>query len=253
VRRFATLALSLSLVLGLAGLGRTFAQDEKKDAPKPEAPKADTPKPEAPKADAAKPEPAKEVPIPKEVEDKLEAARRAVAEAIVAAQDAGLVQTSIDPPPILDILLTGRANDEKTLKDKTGVSPEVFGAWFTGFGKTEGIVPMKDVRIIEPSRGLTDWYKLRADILTRHIKAIRDAKAETAKKDEPKKTEEVKKTEEPAKKDEPKDEVKKDDSKKDEPKKDDSKTDEPKKDDSTKDESKTDEPKKDDTSKDEPK
>ncbi len=34
----------------------------------------------------------------------------------MAAQDAGLVQTSIEPPPILDILLTGRANDEKASK-----------------------------------------------------------------------------------------------------------------------------------------
>ena len=50
-------------------------------------------------------------PIPKEVQDKIDAARRAVAEAIVAAQDAGLVETSIDPPPILDILITGRATD----------------------------------------------------------------------------------------------------------------------------------------------
>jgi hypothetical protein len=223
VRRFATLTLSLSLVLVLAGTARMFAQDEKKDAPKADAPKAEdkadapkaedkadapkaeapkaeapkseAPKTEAPKADSATPEPAKEVPIPKEVEEKLEAARRAVAEAIVAAQDAGLVQTSIDPPPILDILITGRATDEKTLKDRTGVSPEVFGAWYTNFGKTEGIVAQKDVRIIPPSKGLTAWYQQRADILNRHIKAVRDAKGPSAKKAEEEKKDEPKKDE----------------------------------------------------------
>ena len=42
-----------------------------------------------------------------------------MAEAIVAAQDAGLVETSIDPPPILDILITGRATDLRTLKNTT--------------------------------------------------------------------------------------------------------------------------------------
>jgi hypothetical protein len=220
VRRFVTIALSLSLVLGLAGTARVFAQDEKKDAPKAEdapkadapkadAPKADAPKAETPKADTATPEPAKELPIPKEVEEKLEAARRAVAEAIVAAEDAGLVKTSIDPPPILDILITGRAADEKALKDQTGVSPEVFGAWYTGFGKTAGITATKDVRIVPPSKGLTDWYKQRAEVLSRHIKAVRDAKGPSAKKDDEAK---------------PKDEPKKDDeAKKDEPKKDESK------------------------------
>src|SRR5262249_58724133 len=140
-------------LLGLTGVHYLFAQDEpkkeetpKSDASKPEASKTDssqdkskekekekeaTPKPDASAAAEATPPP-----IPAEVEAKLEAARRAVAEAIVAAQEAGLVKTTIDPPPILDILITGRANDESTLKAKTGVSPEVFGAWFTGYGTT---------------------------------------------------------------------------------------------------------------------
>ena len=67
-----------------------------------------------------------------------------MAEAIVAAQDAGLVDTSIDPPPILDILIKGYAIDARTLKNpaakKTvlGGQPEVFGGWFTGYGKREG-------------------------------------------------------------------------------------------------------------------
>jgi hypothetical protein len=126
-----------------------------------------------------------------------------VAEAIVAAQDAGLVQTSIDPPPILDILITGRATDEKALKDRTGVSPEVFGAWFTAYGKSPGIEPSKDVRIIEPSAGLKSWYDQRASILNREIEAVRkakgtpekpkdEAKAAEPKKDESKKDEEKK-------------------------------------------------------------
>ena len=125
VRRFVTLTLSFCLVLGVGilqvspsfgqgeakkddansptryrqeGCGQTYAP--KTDAAKPaqpatkEAPKAAETAKEAPKATEA-PLP----PIPPEVQAKIEAARKAVAEAIVAAQDAGLVETSIDPPP----------------------------------------------------------------------------------------------------------------------------------------------------------
>ena len=104
-----------------------------------------------------------------------------MAEAIVAAQDAGLVETSIDPPPILDILITGRATDARTLKNTTAkkpyaVSPEVFGAWFTGYGKLEGINYAEDVRIINPSAGLKQWYDTRARILEQYIQEIRKAK-----------------------------------------------------------------------------
>ena len=106
-------------------------------------------------------------PIPPEVEAKLVAARKAVAEAVVAAQDSGLVESSIDPPPILDILITGGANDARTIKNNEstkpyGVSPEVFGAWFCGYGKVEGVNFANDIRIITPDQGLKDWYdKLR--------------------------------------------------------------------------------------------
>jgi hypothetical protein len=212
VRRLATIALSFCLLLGLTGAYGLRAQNEpKKDetsksepAAKPE-PKDEASKPEAKKDEASKTEPAKDTdkpptakpdasaateaalpPIPPEVEAKLEAARRAVAEAIVAAQDAGLVKTSIDPPPILDILITGRANDESTLKAKTGVSPEVFGAWFTGYGTTKDINAQKDVRITRPDAGLKDLYSQRASVLSRHIEAIRKAQG-GAKKDETKK------------------------------------------------------------------
>src|SRR5262249_15367502 len=134
-----------------------------------------------------------------DVEKKLEAARKAVAELIVAAEDAGLVKTSIkDPPPILDLLITGRAVDESGLKAKTGVSPEVFGAWFTGYGKTEGITASSDVRIINPSAGLKTWYDQRASIFNAQIEAIRKAKGSVKPKEEPKK-EEAKKKEEPKK------------------------------------------------------
>ena len=103
MRRFAMIAVSMSLVLvlGLSEIPRLFAQDApKQDTPKPEAPKVETPKPDtpptatpkpdAPKADATKADgaPAADAPlppIPPEVEAKLEAARHAVAEAIVAA------------------------------------------------------------------------------------------------------------------------------------------------------------------------
>ena len=175
MRRFALTVLSLSLMLGLA-----VAQDpkvEKKDAPKVEAPPAD-------KKEAAKPAPEAALPsIPPEVEAKLEAARLAVAEAIVAAQDAGLVETTIDPPPVLDILVTGRAIDLRELKasPKKGVSPEVFAAWFTGYGgkNIEGVKAISDVWIVEPSKGLTAYYTQRSNLLNRHIDAVRKAKATT--------------------------------------------------------------------------
>jgi hypothetical protein len=238
VRRFVTLALSLSLVLGLSAAGRLFAQDEKKAAdapavliqknatPAPDAPKADAPA-DAPKADA---KPADETPkadeapkpIPPEVEAKLEAARKAVAEAIVAVQDAGLVDTSIEPPPILDILITGRADDAKALKAITkespeaGVSPEVFGAWYTGYGKTiEGVTP-NNIRIIQPSKGLKDWYAARAAFLTKYIDEARKAKAAEPKPDEAKPADE-KKPDAPADEAKPADE-KKPDAPADEPK-----------------------------------
>jgi hypothetical protein len=232
VRRIITLALSLSMVLGLSTAGRLFAQDEKKDQAKTEeVKKADAPAPapaDTKKAEAKPAEPAKaaEAPlptIPPEVEAKLEAARRAVAEAIVAAQDAGLVETSIEPPPILDILLTGRALDARALKAITkdapeaGVSPEVFGAWFTGFGKpTEGITADKNVRIIQPSKGLSEWYRTRAEVLNRHIDEVRKAKAAAPKAEE--KKEEPKPEAKPEeKKEEPKPEAKPEE-KKEEPK-----------------------------------
>jgi hypothetical protein len=202
VRRFATIVLSLGLFLGLTGAHHLLAGDDpKKDetsksepaksetskdepAKDKEKDKQATPKPETPApAEAALP------PIPPEVEAKLEAARHAVAEAIVAAQDAGLVKTSIDPPPILDILATGRANDEAALKAKTGVSPEVFGAWFAGYGTTKDITPQKDVRITRPEAGLKDLYTQRANFLTRHIEAVRKAQGNAHKEDAAKKEE----------------------------------------------------------------
>ncbi len=235
MRRLVTIALTLSLLLALNAAGNLLAQDEKKDSPSADAPKPDAPK-DAPKADepkdAPKAEPAApaEEPlptIPPEVEAKLEAARRAVAEAIVAAQDAGLVESSIDPPPVLDILITGRALDERQLKKaldqkdlQVGVSPEVFGAWYTGYGKTQGIVAQKNVRIMQPSQGLKAFYDQRSAILNSHINAVRQAKGgDQAKPDEPKPEEPKADTpkDEP-KPDEPKAEAPKADEPKDEPK-----------------------------------
>jgi hypothetical protein len=221
VRRFATIALSFGLLLGLTGVHHLRAQDEaKKDAtpPKSETAQPDAakekakeaaPKPEAkekekeaaPKPDASAATEAPPPPIPPEVEAKLEAARRAVAEAIVAAEDAGLVKTTINPPPILDILITGRANDESTLKAKTGVSPEVFGAWFSDQGKLKDINPMKDVRIYNPTAGLKEFFDQRAAVLNRHIEAVRKASG-SAKKDETPKKDEA--PTDDAKKDKPK-------------------------------------------------
>jgi hypothetical protein len=208
VRRIATLIVTCGLVLGL-GLTQIFGQDQAKKETAPAAPgdvKA------APKTDAGKPaEPAKdkaaekkdEAPkatepplpeIPKEVQDKIDAARRAVAEAIVAAQDAGLVETSIDPPPILDILVTGRATDARTLKSATakkpfGVTPEVFAAWYTGYGAPafESVDYVKDVRIVRPSDGLKAFFDQRAAILRNEIAEVRKTKPKPPeKKDETK-------------------------------------------------------------------
>jgi hypothetical protein len=226
VRRLVTLVVSFCLVLalGLTRVDETRAQGEAKKETQP--PKAETAPKDATKTDSAKAEPTKkdetpkaEAPpatepplpsIPPEVQAKIDAARKAVAEAIVAAQDAGLVETSIDPPPILDILITGRATDSRTLKNTTAkkpyaVSPEVFGAWFTGYGKLEGINYAEDVRIINPSAGLKQWYDQRARILEQYIQEIRKAKgpAATPKKDEAKPAE-TKKADEPTKTAEPK-------------------------------------------------
>ena len=107
----------------------------------------------------------------------------------MAAQDAGLVDTSIDPPPILDILIKGYAIDAKTLRNPAAkktywaVSPEVFCGWFTGYGKTlEGVTinPQTDIRIVNPSAGLKAFYDQRANILNRHIDEVRKAKGPAA-------------------------------------------------------------------------
>ena len=146
VRRIVMLIVSCGVVLGLGimQIHPSFGQDQKKDTPPAKSDaaakdpaKGDTSKParaedrRAGQGHGVRPQRSKEKeapqaaeaplpPIPKEVQDKIDAARRAVAEAIVAAQDAGLVETSIDPPPILDILVTGRATDARTLKNASG-------------------------------------------------------------------------------------------------------------------------------------
>jgi hypothetical protein len=211
LRRCLTLAVSCCFVLALAivPVDLLFAQDEVKkvDAPPPakaavatqETPKTaapqagdaakkpETAKDDAAKKDAGKTEPAKPAepplpPIPPEVQAKIDAARKAVAEAIVAAQDAGLIESSIDPPPILDLLIDGRVTDARTLKAPKspgmpyGVSPEVFGAWFTGYGKMSEINYNDDVRIRRPSDGLKQWYDQRARILEQYIQEIRKTK-----------------------------------------------------------------------------
>ena len=202
VRRVLPLTLSMGLffTLGMARTDSASAQEVKKETPKAEAPKVEAPKKEeaksepAKKEEAAKKEPEKvvEAPpptIPKAVEEKLEAARHAVAEAIVAAQDAGLVDTSIDPPPILDILIKGYAFDAKTLKNPAAkktfwaVTPEVFCGWFTGYNKPlDGVTinPQTDLRIVNPSAGLKAWYDQRANMLNKHIEDVRKAKGQTA-------------------------------------------------------------------------
>ncbi len=219
LRRCITLAVSCCSVLALLLLpvDVLFAQDAVKKVAVPppaqapavqkETTKTDAPKSgdaakktepaqdDAAKKDAAKAEPAKvvEKPIPPEVQAKIDAARKAVAEMIVAAQDAGLVETSIDPPPILDILINGRVTDARTLKAPKppnlpyGLTPEIFGAWFTGYGKMDEINYKDDVRVMQPSQGLKQWYDQRARILEQYIQEIRKTKpAPVAKKEETK-------------------------------------------------------------------
>jgi hypothetical protein len=205
LRRCLTLAVSCCFVLALAiaPVDLLFAQGEAKQAVPPpakaavttkETPKTDAPqsgdpakKPETAKDDAAKKEPAKPAepplpPIPPEVQVKIDAARKAVAEAMVAAQDAGLIESSIDPPPILDLLIYGRVTDARILKAPKkpgmpyGLTPEVFGAWFTGYGKMDEINYRDDVRVMQPSDGLKQWYDQRARILEQYIQEIRKTK-----------------------------------------------------------------------------
>jgi hypothetical protein len=165
------------------------AAPAKSDAAQKDAAKVDTPKPAEPAKAPAKEKEAPQAtepplpPIPKEVQAKIDAARRAVAEAIVAAQDAGLVETSIDPPPILDILITGRATDARLLKNPSakkpyGLSPEVMCAWFTGYNAPgfENIDLVHDIRIVHPSQGLKAYFDQRAAILRNEIDAVRKAK-----------------------------------------------------------------------------
>ncbi|AMV40405.1 hypothetical protein [Planctomyces sp. SH-PL62] len=248
LRRNVLLAWSAGLVMSLSvlGLGRGLAQEAKVEAPKEEPKvevKAEEPKVEAPKEEpkaAAEAPKAAETPadtapptIPPEVEAKLEAARKAVAEAIVAAQDAGLVDSSIDPPPILDILIQGYANDGKLLKNKDGkkpyaVSPEVLGAWFTGYGKVEGVDYVKDVRIVNPNAGLKAWYDQRAAILNRTIEAVRKEKAAAAPAEAPKEEPKVEAPKEEPKPEAPKEEPKAEEAKPEAPKAEEAKVEAPK-------------------------
>jgi cytoskeletal protein RodZ len=214
LRRCLTLAVSCCFVLALAfvPVDLLLAQDQKaaqppakaevttKATPKTDAPQSGDPakKTDPAKDDAAKKEPAKAAepplpPIPPEVQAKIDAARKAVAEAMVAAQDAGLIESSIDPPPILDLLIYGRVTDARILKAPKkpglpyGLTPEVFGAWFTGYGKMDEINYRDDVRVMQPSDGLKAWYDQRARILEQYIQEIRKTKpAPTPKKAETK-------------------------------------------------------------------
>jgi hypothetical protein len=181
VRRFAMTALMLSLMLG-----HSMAQEPKKDEPKAEAPKTEAPKTE-PAKDAPKeaPKPPAELPlptVPPEVEAKRQAALKAVAEFVVAAQDAGLVETSIDPPPVLDLLIQGYAVDARDVKKiPIAVSPEVFAAWFTGFGGkggTDKINYINELRIVNPSKGLQVMFDARAKLLNQHMDMVRKANAD---------------------------------------------------------------------------
>ncbi len=72
------------------------------------------------------------------------------------------------------------------------MSPEVFGAWFTGYGKMDEINYRDDVRIMPPSEGLKQWYDQRARILEQYIQEIRKTKPAPAPKKEATKPAETK-------------------------------------------------------------
>ena len=226
LRRCLTLACSFCFVLALAiaPVDLLFAQDaakkavapatkaevQTKELPKTDAPqsgdaakKPETAKDDAAKKDAGKTEPAKATepplpPIPPEVQAKIDAAWKAVAEAMVAAQDAGLIESSIDPPPILDLLINSRVTDARILKAPKkpgipyGMTPEVFGAWFTAYGKMDEINYRDDVRIMPPSEGLKEFYDQRARRLEQYIQEVRKTKPAPAPKKEATKPAETK-------------------------------------------------------------
>ena len=84
-----------------------------------------------------------------------------------------------------------------TAKKPYAVSPEVFGAWFTGYGKLEGINYAEDVRIINPSAGLKQWYDhAPASWSSTSRRSARPRARPDPKKDEAKPAE-AKKAEEP--------------------------------------------------------
>jgi hypothetical protein len=239
------MSFGVVLGLGIVQLRPSFGQDPKKEAApakseagakdaasKPEPQKTAEPAKEKKDEKAKEKEAAPQAtepplpPIPKEVQEKLEAARKAVAEAIVAAQDAGLVETSIDPPPILDILITGRAIDGRTLKNASakkpyGVSPEVFAAWFTNYPAPgfESVDYVKDVRIMNPSAGLKTFFEQRATIMRNAIAEVRRAKGQPATTTPAKPAEKKDEAKPAEKKDEAKPAEKKDEAKKAETKK----------------------------------
>ena len=162
-----TIALSLSLLLAPAAAGPLLAQDEKKTDPK---------KPDDPTKDAGKDEKKDDAKTEKKAEAKPAAAKDA-SQAGRAAEPAAADDPARGPGQARrrpqgrrrgDRRGRGRrpgrdldrpaadprhpdhrpANDVAALKGVTkdnpeaGVSPEVFGAWFTGFGKPmDGITP----------------------------------------------------------------------------------------------------------------
>ena len=180
VRRFAMTALTLSLMLGLS-----LAQEPKKDEPKAEAKPADAPKPRSDakpgrsqgRAKDAPKEPPRRRPSPRRGADPDRPARgRGQAggrpprhrrpDRRGAGRRAGrdLDRPAAGPRPP-GPGLRHRPRDLKATP-KRGVSPEVFAAWFTGFGKPRPrtVNYEADVRIVPPSKGLKTYYDTPAPL-----------------------------------------------------------------------------------------
>ena len=65
-----------------------------------------------------------------------------------------------------------------------GLTPEVFGAWFTGYGKMDEINYKDDVRVMQPSQGLKQFYDQRAGFWNSTLeKSGRPSRLPTPKKE----------------------------------------------------------------------
>lgn len=240
--RLATIGLSFALLIGLsASWSPLTAQDEAKkeakqdDAKKDDAKKDKAPKDDAKKDDTKKDETKKDDAKKDEAKKEAQEGRRAPCrpagspgKARKSPQGRGrgnrrggegrprqFVDRPSADPGYSGLRLRDRPREyAKDAKDRVGVSPEVFGAWFSGYGKKEAnpsLIPQDEVRIFQPSKGLKKLYDQKATVFNSLLEAARKAQAEPVKPKEEAKPE-------PAKEEKPKDEKPAEEKKEDKPK-----------------------------------